>query len=164
MSHLKKLPPGTVWPHLLEAIERDVVQDIRMYAQGHVKDVMRGGETPELATLLPTFRWQVVDRADDYTVTDGRFAIVVGGVTHETTRTPVVPLTRGRTYVRQVTAHPGCDSVTAPAPPHAEACFAVMGVPTARRPQRLAATSRTLISCAAYTMYERVCGRRRKAN
>jgi hypothetical protein len=52
MSHLKKLSPGTVWPHLLEAIERDVIQDIRRYAQGHVKDVMRGAETPELAALL----------------------------------------------------------------------------------------------------------------
>lgn len=52
MSHLKDLPPGTIWPQLLEAIERDVIQDIRLYAQGRARDVARGAETPELAALL----------------------------------------------------------------------------------------------------------------
>jgi hypothetical protein len=51
MDHLKELSPGTIWPHLLEAIERDVIEDIRMYAQGRAKDVTRGAETPELAAL-----------------------------------------------------------------------------------------------------------------
>jgi hypothetical protein len=52
MNHLKELSPGTIRPHLLEAIERDVIEDIHRYAQGHVKDVMRGAQTPELAALL----------------------------------------------------------------------------------------------------------------
>jgi hypothetical protein len=52
MNHLKELSPGTIHPHLLVAIERDVIADIRRYAQGHVKEVMRGAETPELAALL----------------------------------------------------------------------------------------------------------------
>lgn len=51
MNHLKRLSSGTIWPHLLEAIERDVIQDLRRYAQGHVRDVMRGAQTPELAAL-----------------------------------------------------------------------------------------------------------------
>ncbi|MGH9159618.1 MAG: hypothetical protein ACRD2X_06490 [Vicinamibacteraceae bacterium] len=52
MNHLKELPPGTIWPHLLEAIERDVIEEIRLYAQGRARDVARGAETPELAALL----------------------------------------------------------------------------------------------------------------
>jgi hypothetical protein len=52
MNHLKDLPAGTIWPHLLDAIEHDVIQDIRMYAQDRATDVARGAETPELAALL----------------------------------------------------------------------------------------------------------------
>ena len=52
MDHLKELSPGTIWPHLLEAIERDVIEDVRMYAQRRAKDVTRGAETAELAALL----------------------------------------------------------------------------------------------------------------
>lgn len=52
MQHLKDMPPGAIWPHLLEAIERDVMADIRQYAQSRANDVARGAETPELAALL----------------------------------------------------------------------------------------------------------------
>lgn len=52
MNHLKELPPDTVWPHLLEAIKRDVLNDIRDYAKSRSNDVARGAETTELAALL----------------------------------------------------------------------------------------------------------------
>jgi hypothetical protein len=52
MNHLKELSPGTIRPHLLEAIERDVIADIRMYARSRATYVMWGAETPELAALL----------------------------------------------------------------------------------------------------------------
>lgn len=52
MKHLKDLPEGTVWPHLLEAIERDVIADIRSYAQSRKRDVDRGAESPALAATL----------------------------------------------------------------------------------------------------------------
>jgi len=52
MKHLKDLPEGTIWPHLLEAIERDVVAEARSYAASRANDVARGAETPELAALL----------------------------------------------------------------------------------------------------------------
>ena len=49
MEHLKDLPAGTIWPHLLDAIERDVIADLRQYAQARANNVARGAETPELA-------------------------------------------------------------------------------------------------------------------
>lgn len=52
MNHLKELPEGTTWPHLLEAIERDVIKDLRSYASSRQGDVSRGAETPELAALI----------------------------------------------------------------------------------------------------------------
>lgn len=52
MNHLKELPHGVIWPHLLDAIERDVIADIRSYAASRASDVARGAETPELAALL----------------------------------------------------------------------------------------------------------------
>jgi hypothetical protein len=52
VKHLKELPDGVVWPHLLEAIERDVLADLRGYAASRASDVARGAETPELAALL----------------------------------------------------------------------------------------------------------------
>lgn len=52
MRHLKDLPDGTIWPHLLNAIERDILADIRGYADGRKSDVERGAETAELAALL----------------------------------------------------------------------------------------------------------------
>jgi len=52
MNHLKDMPEGTIWPHLLEAIERDIISDINLYAQGRISDVARGAESSELAALL----------------------------------------------------------------------------------------------------------------
>lgn len=52
MQHLKDLPEGTIWPHLLAAIERDVLSEIRSFAESRKRDVARGAETPELAALL----------------------------------------------------------------------------------------------------------------
>lgn len=52
MKHLKDLPQGTIWPHLLEAIARDVLEDIQSYAGSRQNDVARGAETSELAALL----------------------------------------------------------------------------------------------------------------
>ncbi|MBL8316881.1 MAG: hypothetical protein JNJ42_00675 [Burkholderiaceae bacterium] len=52
MQHLKNLPKGTLWPHLLDAIERDILADIRSHAQARKSDVARGAETAELAALL----------------------------------------------------------------------------------------------------------------
>ena len=52
MKYLKDMPVGTIWPHLLEAIEQAVLEDVRQYAQGRSNDVSRGAETPELAALL----------------------------------------------------------------------------------------------------------------
>ncbi|WAK04371.1 hypothetical protein [Methylobacter sp. YRD-M1] len=52
MNHLKDLPPGTIWPHLLEAIERDVIAEIQSYADSRKNNVKRGAETSELAAVL----------------------------------------------------------------------------------------------------------------
>lgn len=52
MEHLKDLPDGVIWPHLLAAIERDILADIRGYAESRQGDVSRGAETAELAALL----------------------------------------------------------------------------------------------------------------
>jgi hypothetical protein len=52
MQALKDLPPGTIWPHLLESIERQVLAEIDAYAAGRKSDVARGAETPALAALL----------------------------------------------------------------------------------------------------------------
>jgi hypothetical protein len=52
MDVLKDLPPGTIWPHLLDAIEHQVLADLRSYAQSRKNDVARGAETPDLAALI----------------------------------------------------------------------------------------------------------------
>lgn len=52
MQFLKDLPAGTIWPHLLESIERQVIGEIQGYAESRRSDVARGAETPELAALL----------------------------------------------------------------------------------------------------------------
>lgn len=52
MQHLKELPPSTLWPHLLEAIERDVLLEIQSYADTRMKSVERGAETRELAAVF----------------------------------------------------------------------------------------------------------------
>ncbi len=52
MQVLKDLPPGTIWPHLLESIERQVLAEIETYASSRKSDVARGAETPDFAALL----------------------------------------------------------------------------------------------------------------
>ena len=52
MGVLKDLPPGTIWPQLLEAIERQVIGEIQGYAESRRNDVARGAETAELAALM----------------------------------------------------------------------------------------------------------------
>ena len=52
MNILKELPAGTIWSHLLEAIERQVVTSIRVYARARQHEVSRGAESPALAALL----------------------------------------------------------------------------------------------------------------
>lgn len=52
MDILKELPPGTIWPHLLEAICQQTISEIEGYAASRRNDVARGAETPELAALL----------------------------------------------------------------------------------------------------------------
>ncbi len=52
MTNLKDLPPGTIWPHLLEAIEAEAHTYAMDYALSRDNAVKRGRETPELAALL----------------------------------------------------------------------------------------------------------------
>ena len=52
MDVLKDLPPGTIWSYLLEAIEWQVLEDLRSYARSRQRDVARGAETPDLAALI----------------------------------------------------------------------------------------------------------------
>ncbi|WP_298434849.1 hypothetical protein [Ottowia sp.] len=52
MQHLKELPDGAIWPHLRTAIERDILAEVRNYAESRMRDVARGAESPELAALM----------------------------------------------------------------------------------------------------------------
>ena len=52
MGHLKELPAGTIWPHLLTAIEHDVIQELRQHAATRADAVRRAAETPETAAML----------------------------------------------------------------------------------------------------------------
>jgi hypothetical protein len=52
MQFLKDLPPGTIWPHLIEGIQDRVLQEIKEYARCRRADVARGAETAELSALL----------------------------------------------------------------------------------------------------------------
>lgn len=52
MEVLKDLPPGTIWPHLLEAIDSKAVAEIESYAAARRNDVARGAETAILAAVL----------------------------------------------------------------------------------------------------------------
>lgn len=91
----------------------------------------------------PQFRWQTLDRADGYVVTvfDEQSNVLARSrrVTG-TTWTPVDPLERGRTYVWQVTAGRGAETVTAPAPPAPPARFHVIDAQSAEVLQRMELT------------------------
>lgn len=52
MNYLKEMPAGTIWPHLIDAIQREARADIQRHAQTRMECVARGAETPELAATL----------------------------------------------------------------------------------------------------------------
>ena len=52
MQRLKELPPGTIWPHLIEAIQHDAAAEIESYAASRRNDVARRAETAELAAVM----------------------------------------------------------------------------------------------------------------
>jgi hypothetical protein len=87
---------------------------------------------PLFATTVsdrPEFRWDAFPEAEAYTVAvlDEDLQPVAGPVTlTATTWTPTEPLARDRSYVWQVTARRGNESVTVPAPPSPPARFRVM--------------------------------------
>lgn len=51
-EHLKDLPGNAIWPHLIDAIRREVETDIRDYARSRQADVARNAETAALAATL----------------------------------------------------------------------------------------------------------------
>ncbi|WP_052747081.1 hypothetical protein [Burkholderia vietnamiensis] len=52
MQILMELPDGTISQHVLEAIERAAIAEIRQYADGRRANIARGAETRGLAALL----------------------------------------------------------------------------------------------------------------
>ena len=101
--------------------------------------------TRPLATITPSdrprFEWEPLAGATEYTIavfeddlTPAAGPTAVAG----TNWTPPQPLARGRTYVWQVTARLGAESVTAPAPPSPPARFRVMEADIAAALQRQA--------------------------
>lgn len=52
MQYLKDLPPGTIYPHLLDGIKDAAEREIRAYANFREGDVIRNAETPALAAVL----------------------------------------------------------------------------------------------------------------
>jgi hypothetical protein len=88
----------------------------------------------------PVFRWNPLPGADGYTVVvmDENLKGIAGPVAVSgTTWIPPEPLPRDRSYVWQVTARRGEESVTAPAPPAPPARFRVMDPGTAEILERV---------------------------
>jgi hypothetical protein len=84
----------------------------------------------------PTFRWESVAGAARYTVSvadEELHPVARSSRIAETTWTPEQPLARGRTYVWQVSAERGGESVRAPAPPAPLAKFRIVDEGPARR-------------------------------
>ena len=52
MTNLKDLPTNTIWPHLQESIDRNLMNELIDYANYRKSEVERGAETPALAALL----------------------------------------------------------------------------------------------------------------
>lgn len=78
----------------------------------------------------PRFEWQPLAGADRYTVTvfDERSNVVAqGGAVTQTHWEPTAPFPRDRTFVWQVTAHRGRQSISAPAAPNPPARFHIIG-------------------------------------
>jgi hypothetical protein len=86
-----------------------------------------------VATDRPTFRWEPLAGATEYTVTiadgSGR-AIASASAGTATTFTPAVPLPATGIYTWQVTARVGTRTVLAPAPPAPAAHFVLLDAPT----------------------------------
>jgi hypothetical protein len=77
----------------------------------------------------PLFEWQALDGANDYAVAvfnEGATLVTRSDVISATRWTPVDPLPRNRTYVWQVTAHRGRDTITVPVAPAPPAKFHVI--------------------------------------
>jgi hypothetical protein len=84
----------------------------------------------------PAFRWEPLAGAEAYEVSifdDALRPVARSPSLERTDWTPDEPLSRGRTYLWQVTARHGAESVTAPAPPAPAARFRVLDGATARR-------------------------------
>ena len=52
MSNLKDLPTNTIWPHVQESIDRNLMNELVDYANYRKSEVERGAETSALAALL----------------------------------------------------------------------------------------------------------------
>jgi hypothetical protein len=88
----------------------------------------------------PQFRWQTLDRAEGYVVTvfDERSNVVARSPRVTGTNwTPADSLGRGRTYVWQVAADRGGETVTAPVSPAPPARFHIIDAPSAEVLQRM---------------------------
>jgi len=115
-------------------------------------EALMGGPTPESFRLVepiatvsvsdrPTFRWQPLAGAEAYTVSVSDEAlrpVAESPPVTETVWTPAQPLSRGRVYVWQVTAHRRGERVTAPAPPAPLAKLRVLEADSARLLDRVA--------------------------
>jgi hypothetical protein len=90
----------------------------------------------------PAFRWRALEHADGYDVAvfDERANAVARSPRLSTAEwTPADPLPRGRTYVWQVYAHRGGETITAPAAPSPAARFRVIDANAAAIVERLEA-------------------------
>lgn len=83
MNHLKDLPSDTIWPHLLEAIERDVIADIQSYAESRRNNVNRGAETSELAAVIIDKYAEGLSKALQIVGIDSSVRVVADKLVHE---------------------------------------------------------------------------------
>ena len=93
-----------------------------------------------IVTDRPLFEWQALVGAERYTVAifDERAKVIAQSPTiGQTNWTPADPLPRDRTYVWQVTAFRGRDTMTIPVAPAAPARFHVVDARSAEVLQRL---------------------------
>lgn len=95
-----------------------------------------------LETDRPTFRWGVLDVAEDYTVTvyDANGQVATSGPITGTEWTTPSPLERGITYSWQISALRGGERVVSPQPPLPEARFKILDQPAMSMLARLRET------------------------
>ena len=93
-------------------------------------------------TDRPTFRWGVLDVAEDYTVTvyDANGQVATSGPITGTEWTAPSPLERGITYSWQISALRGGERVVSPQPPLPEARFRILDQPAMSMLARLRET------------------------